>query len=192
MPLCMQLSYSSLSPSHYPLLALTDSHPRLVVMSAYSFVASVRRVFFGDRPPRPCCYESITLVSISCPHIVSIIPIHSASSSGTFTSVRACARPPCPISLEPAPFPFPFPCDNHIQALIVMGCAVLLFLFFTSNELTLRTSAAAAAAAFGSLSALPCPNVLAGPPTVRFGALATLLGMEALVAGVGAEPRVRP
>jgi hypothetical protein len=56
----------------------------------------------------------------------------------------------------------------------------------------IHTSAAAAAAAVGSFSILLSPNVRGGPPTVLFGALATLLGMEALVAGAGAAPRVRP
>jgi len=53
-----------------------------------------------------------------------------------------------------------------------------------------HTSAAAAAAAFGSFSTLLSPNVRGGPPTVLFGA--TLLGIVAFVAGAGAEPRVRP
>lgn len=56
----------------------------------------------------------------------------------------------------------------------------------------IRTSAAAAAAAFGSFAALLSPKVRGGPPTVRFGELATLLGTEALVVGAGAEPNVRP
>jgi hypothetical protein len=60
------------------------------------------------------------------------------------------------------------------------------------EERKLRTSAAAAAAAFGSFAALLSPNVRGGPPTVRFGALATLLGTDAFVAGAGAEPNVRP
>lgn len=79
----------------------------------------------------------------------------------------------------------------HIQTLVIMGCTALV-LRIVSKESKLRTSAAAAAAAFGSFSAFPSPNVLGGPPTVRFGALATLLGTEALVAGAGAEPSVRP
>ena len=54
-----------------------------------------------------------------------------------------------------------------------------------------RTSAAAAAADLGSLSELFSPNVLGGPPTVRFDAFA-VAGTEAFVAGAGAEPRVRP
>lgn len=54
------------------------------------------------------------------------------------------------------------------------------------------TSAAAAAAALGSLSEFPSPRVRGGPPTFLAGAVATLAGMEALVAGGGAEPRVRP
>jgi hypothetical protein len=64
--------------------------------------------------------------------------------------------------------------------------------FSLSSELVLRTSAAAAAAALGSLTALPSPSVLAGPPTVRFPAVAALPGIDALVAGAGASPRVRP
>lgn len=60
------------------------------------------------------------------------------------------------------------------------------------NETGIRTSAAAAAAAFGSFVELPSPSVRGGPPTVRFGALATLLGTDAFVAGAGAEPNVRP
>jgi hypothetical protein len=66
---------------------------------------------------------------------------------------------------------------------------------FSSNadiEARVRTSAAAAAAALGSFVELPSPNVRGGPPTVRFGALATLLGIDAFVAGAGAEPNVRP
>jgi hypothetical protein len=59
----------------------------------------------------------------------------------------------------------------------------------TFQELGLRTSAAAAAAAFGSLAALLSPNVRGGPPTVLFGALA---GIDALVAGAGADPTVLP
>lgn len=60
-----------------------------------------------------------------------------------------------------------------------------------------RTSAASAAAVpggLGSLAASPPPNVLAGPPTLGFGfeAVLALVGTEALVAGAGAEPRVRP
>jgi hypothetical protein len=58
---------------------------------------------------------------------------------------------------------------------------------------SLRTSAAAAAALLGLLAALPSPNVRGGPPTVRFGAFAFApVGTEALVAGAGAEPSVRP
>jgi len=53
------------------------------------------------------------------------------------------------------------------------------------------TSAAAAAAALGSSLLFACPRVLGGPPTLGLGC-ATLLGMLALVAGGGAEPRVRP
>ena len=60
------------------------------------------------------------------------------------------------------------------------------------EESKLRTSAAAAAAAFGSFSTLPSPNVRGGPPTVLFGALETLFGIDAFVAGAGAEPSVRP
>lgn len=55
----------------------------------------------------------------------------------------------------------------------------------------MRTSAAAAAAAFGSSSLLLSPSVRGGPPTFGFGG-ATLLGIDALVAGVGADPSVRP
>lgn len=56
-----------------------------------------------------------------------------------------------------------------------------------------RTSAAAPAAVLGSLAELLSPNVRGGPPTVRFGALALApVGTEALVAGAGAEPSVRP
>lgn len=54
------------------------------------------------------------------------------------------------------------------------------------------TSAAAAAAAFGSSTLFPSPKVRGGPPTLGFDALATLLGTEALVVGAGADPRVRP
>lgn len=61
----------------------------------------------------------------------------------------------------------------------------------TTLNVQVRTSAAAAAAAFGSFPLFPSPSVLAGPPTFGF-AFATLLGTLALVAGVGAEPRVRP
>jgi hypothetical protein len=60
------------------------------------------------------------------------------------------------------------------------------------DEAKVRTSAAAAAAAFGSFAALLSPKVRGGPPTVLLGALVTLPGTEALVAGAGAEPRVRP
>jgi len=79
----------------------------------------------------------------------------------------------------------------QIQTRVIMGCGVLL-LPNVYEETKLRTSAAAAAAAFGSFAALLSPNVRGGPPTVRFGALATLLGTEAFVAGAGAEPSVRP
>jgi hypothetical protein len=71
-----------------------------------------------------------------------------------------------------------------------MGCIV--FLFSGVKGCKLLTSAAAAAAAFGSFSALLSPSVRGGPPTVLFGVVPTLLGTEALVAGAGAEPRVRP
>lgn len=56
---------------------------------------------------------------------------------------------------------------------------------------TIHTSAAAAAAALGSSLLFSSPRVLGGPPTLGIG-FATLLGMLALVAGGGAEPRVRP
>jgi hypothetical protein len=52
------------------------------------------------------------------------------------------------------------------------------------------TSAAAAAAAFGSFSMLLSPSDRGGPPTVLFGA--TLLGIVALVACAGASPTVLP
>jgi hypothetical protein len=55
----------------------------------------------------------------------------------------------------------------------------------------MRTSAAAAAAAFGSSALLLSPSVRGGPPTFGFGG-ATLFGTDALVAGVGADPSVRP
>jgi hypothetical protein len=67
---------------------------------------------------------------------------------------------------------------------------------FLFVDIGLRTSAAAAAAAFGSLAAFPSPNVRGGPPTVRFGVdpvpAFAVDGTEAFVAGAGAEPRVRP
>lgn len=69
------------------------------------------------------------------------------------------------------------------------GCSALNWRGGTDN--IVRTSAAAAAAAFGSLFVFPSPNVRGGPPTVLLGALA-LLGTDALVAGAGAEPRVLP
>jgi hypothetical protein len=65
---------------------------------------------------------------------------------------------------------------------MVMSCA---------QGLQERTSAAAAAAAFGSSSRLLSPSVRGGPPTFGFGG-ATLFGTDALVAGAGADPRVRP
>jgi hypothetical protein len=73
-----------------------------------------------------------------------------------------------------------------------MGCTVRSLHVASTEEAKLRTSAAAAAAALGSFAAFPSPNVRGGPPTVLFGPLATLLGMDALVAGAGAEPSVRP
>jgi hypothetical protein len=51
------------------------------------------------------------------------------------------------------------------------------------------TSAAAAAATFGSFAVLLSPSVRGGPPTVLFGAVA---GIDALVAGAGADPTVLP
>jgi hypothetical protein len=81
---------------------------------------------------------------------------------------------------------------THIQAVTVMGLTALL-------GFTLRTSAAAAAAVLGSSA----PSLPPAPPTVRPGpvtfgfaldppALATCVGMEALVAGAGADSKVRP
>jgi hypothetical protein len=72
-----------------------------------------------------------------------------------------------------------------------MGQSVVVF-HTMYGESRVRTSAAAAAAAFGSFSVLLFPNVRGGPPTVLLGAPVTLLGTEALVAGAGAEPSVRP
>lgn len=72
----------------------------------------------------------------------------------------------------------------HNQGITVMG---LMALF----GITVRTSAAAAAAALGSFA----PLLPAGPPTVRPGPVTfgfALAGIEALVAGVGAASRVRP
>lgn len=72
----------------------------------------------------------------------------------------------------------------------------LIAAFLLFDGVSLRTSAAAAAAALGSFA----PPLLLDPPTVRPGpvtfgfaaSLATPAGMEALVAGAGAEPSVRP
>jgi hypothetical protein len=64
-------------------------------------------------------------------------------------------------------------------------------MLFSSMIVQGRTSAAAAAAAFGSSPLLLSPNVRAGPPTFGFG-VATLCGTDALVAGAGADPSVRP
>lgn len=58
-------------------------------------------------------------------------------------------------------------------------------------DFTLRTSAAAAAAALGSFA----PSLPPVPPTVRPGPVTfgfALDGTDALVAGAGAEPSVRP
>lgn len=74
---------------------------------------------------------------------------------------------------------------------IIIGCGALDWRI-GDEESRLHTSAAAAAAAFGSFSVLLSPNVRGGPPTVLLGVLDTLFGTEALVAGAGAEPRVRP
>jgi hypothetical protein len=79
---------------------------------------------------------------------------------------------------------------------VIMGCGGLGGLRILYEESRLRTSAAAAAAAFGSFSLFPSPSVRGGPPTVLFDVLAALfvapVGTVALVFGVGAEPRVRP
>ncbi|KAF9695959.1 hypothetical protein EKO04_005813 [Ascochyta lentis] len=60
--------------------------------------------------------------------------------------------------------------------------------------LSVRTSAAAAAADLGSSSTLLSPNFRGGPPTVRFALdpAFAVVGTEAFVAGAGADPRVRP
>lgn len=71
---------------------------------------------------------------------------------------------------------------------------------FPLLDSTLRTSAAAAAAARGSFPPsllLPPPTVRPGPVTLGFALLgppsfATRAGTDALVAGAGAEPSVRP
>lgn len=61
-----------------------------------------------------------------------------------------------------------------------------------------RTSAAAAAAALGSFPALLPPTACAGPPTFGFDfeaalpSFVTRAGSEAVVAGAGAEAKVRP
>jgi hypothetical protein len=78
-----------------------------------------------------------------------------------------------------------------MQTSVIIGWAVLIF-HTVYKESRVRTSAAAAAAAFGSFSVLLFPNVRGGPPTVLLGAPVTLPGTEALVAGAGADPRVRP
>jgi hypothetical protein len=106
------LNYSSLSLSHYPLLELTDSHPRLVVVSAYSSVASVRPVFFGDRRRWICCYAPVSSVSNQRLGTGYHESKCRASSNGTFTSVRARARPPRPTPLEPTPYYIPCYCSH--------------------------------------------------------------------------------
>lgn len=85
----------------------------------------------------------------------------------------------------------------HIHAVVVMGWAA----GFASrgcdhSDSVLRTSAAAAAADLASSpDGSPPPTVLPGPETLGFfpePPSATRAGTEALVAGAGAEPRVRP
>jgi hypothetical protein len=79
---------------------------------------------------------------------------------------------------------------SHFHAGMVLGWGGLVAC--DDEDAGRLTSAAAAAADLGSFTALLSPSVRAGPPTVLFGALATLLGTDALVAGAGAAPRVRP
>jgi hypothetical protein len=80
-------------------------------------------------------------------------------------------------------------CELHVHTFGIMGGIARVLRGAATEEASLHTSAAAAAAALGSFSTFPSPSVRGGPPTVLFGALA---GMLALVAGAGAEPTVRP
>jgi hypothetical protein len=64
-------------------------------------------------------------------------------------------------------------------------------LLFSNAKVKLRTSAAAAAAAFGPSPPLLSPNVRGGPPIFGFW-IVTLLGTDAFVTGAGADPSVRP
>jgi hypothetical protein len=83
-------------------------------------------------------------------------------------------------------------CVLYIHILGLLSCTTCFVRGAFNEDAKLRTSAAAAAAALGSFAVFPSPSVRGGPPTVLFGALATLLGIVALVAGAGAEPTVRP
>lgn len=85
------------------------------------------------------------------------------------------------------------PCKSTTCVTIHMYALINTVLFFLPPNKLIRTSAAAAAEVLGSLLVFPSPNVLGGPPTVRFADPAfAVAGTEAFVAGAGAEPKVRP